>query len=212
MGLVAFLLRARIANQIPQIGQDSQTTARETGALIASMTIMVGFLVNDDIAEGEDARREVQDGESVHLNNDVTGQDEQATLGSRLNPRNDLTNLDGQATLRVAQNDDQKRSSESITGHFGEGTVQGESSHEEATLNLSHDQLEESRLLEHLYEAGATTAPNTGNESSTPLDPGATYPSSDISAAVKPESSDSGRGSLLSHDPDDEDADPDWIS
>lgn len=74
----------------------------------------------------------------------------------------------------------------------------------EATINISHNEVGESRMLEQLYEAGATTAIRPDLQ--------ATSLSNDALTAEETERTESEKGSLLSHDPDDEDADPYWLS
>lgn len=97
-----------------------------------------------------------------------------------------------------------------------------------ADPGLSQDELAEARMLQQLYETGQmeTQDPSPG-DSSPPnarlLSDMSEHPNDGQALATEvdqarheltapAESSDEERGSLLSHDPDDEDADPEWLT
>lgn len=123
---------------------------------------------------------------------------------------------DAEDALRDAKDNDHELATESRDSSSRERIVQKAALQGEATLNLPQDELEEARLLQQLYEAEDTTVSNApDNKPATRPDQQSTSPprSGPITEEpVKSESSDSEMGSLLSHDPDDEDADPEWIT
>ena len=108
---------------------------------------------------------------------------------------------------------------------------------EHTSPGLSVSELEEARILQELHESQkseslpvpkemvATPAPRkasetspmqgirAGSERDTTAQPDETCPNSAIaSAESESENSEDDKGSLLSHDPDDEDADPEWLA
>ena len=108
---------------------------------------------------------------------------------------------------------------------------------EHTSSGLSTGELEEARILQQLHESQkseslpvpkemvATAAPRKANQTSpmqesraggerdTTAQPGKTFPNNAIARPESDiESSEDDKGSLLSHDPDDEDADPEWLS
>lgn len=109
---------------------------------------------------------------------------------------------------------------------------------EEAFPDLPASELEEARMLQQLYEAQGSehlpasqedfTSPSSsklpeppptreapaGSEQGTSAHPGEAHPSNEAVAGqnFEPDSSEEDKGSLLSHDPDDEDADPEWLA
>ena len=108
---------------------------------------------------------------------------------------------------------------------------------EHTSPGLSTGELEEARILQQLHESQkpesllvpkevvATAVPwnatqtspmqeiRAGGERDTTAQPGKTYPNNAIARPESEiESSEDDKGSLLSHDPDDEDADPEWLA
>ena len=118
------------------------------------------------------------------------------------------------------------------------GPPENEKRFEKAFPDLSAGELEEAKNLQQLYELHATehlpvymednTAPVPSrtpdlpsipevivrSEPKTLTDPSGTYPSNEHipERDTAPDSSEEDKGSLLSHDPDDEDADPEWLA
>ncbi len=96
------------------------------------------------------------------------------------------------------------------------GSIPETASRGETTFNLSHHELEEATMLQQFYETRDTAAPSAPENDPSPHTHSRpiTPPEDEMAAdeSVESESSASEKGSLLSHDPDDEDADPDWIS
>ncbi|KAK4696896.1 xeroderma pigmentosum group C-complementing protein, partial [Lecanoromycetidae sp. Uapishka_2] len=198
-----------------------------------------GFLVDDGTADHEDAQRAAQEDDSedhMELDNDPLAEENMqkgssprtSTLSStryedQKQPVKSVGGFlsegavqkgssQGEATLPTSQIDDQSPPVESTGGLLSEEIVRKSPSDRQATLNLSHDEIEESRMLHHFYEYGGTSASTMRNEPLNKPDQRATSPLEDELTVVASQSSESEKGSLLSHDPDDEDADPDWIS
>ncbi len=119
------------------------------------------------------------------------------------------------------------------------GSPQSEEQSREAFPDLPAGELEEARILQQLYESQGSGHPPTSKEDvpvsasapKTPADPPLqektagfervtsshqieAYPSDEPIADKDsaPDSSEEDKGSLLSHDPDDEDADPEWLA
>ena len=115
------------------------------------------------------------------------------------------------------------------------GTPQDNEQFEDAFPDLPADEMEEATLLQQLYELqGSKRFPASNEVASTQIvspesasmreitpggglgtsaHPSEPYPCSKPAAEENPEpdSSEEDKGSLLSHDPDDEDADPEWL-
>ena len=108
---------------------------------------------------------------------------------------------------------------------------------EHTSPSLSVGELEEARILQQLHESQesellsvpkemvGTPAPRkasdsppmreirAGGEQDTTAQPGETYPNKSVASRESEiDSSEDEKGSLLSHDPDDEDADPEWLA
>lgn len=118
------------------------------------------------------------------------------------------------------------------------GSPEYEKRSEKAFPDLSASELEDAKNLQQLYELPLTehltvhTEDNTApvpnripdlpatpeaivrSEPKTVTDPSGTYPSNEHVSEqdTAPDSSEEDKGSLLSHDPDDEDADPEWLA
>ena len=121
---------------------------------------------------------------------------------------------------------------------YSHGSPKDEEQLEKAFPDLSAGELEEARSLQQLYESQSTrhlpvlkediTAPVPSRDPDSPSNPDAivrterktlinrsgAYPSTERIPGqdIAPDSSEEDKGSLLSHDPDDEDADPEWLA
>jgi len=192
-----------------------------------------GFLVNDADADAEEALQEINvvDNETPwpidqSLDHDPTGEEDQENFrqGGGFGPDEDEKT--SESTNRTT-NDPAIDLATASTDH---------SPSSPKVPHLPNDELEETMMLQQLYEMGdvdtATSNPNDGpieqtfndlsNESTLVAGIHVSHPSTTSASLrgsdevrgpyVRSDSSGDERSSLLSHDPDDEDADPEWLA